>query len=116
MAKTKEEKSSYSKKTEKTKEIDISGMKRGATTRCKLPHCMGNPKELHKAQNFEGYICKECWCTHAYKPQITAEQQERLDGKTLTTDEAQLKKLEEAANKRTQKKVKAPKGEQGSLF
>jgi hypothetical protein len=106
----------YSRKTLKEKEVDITGMILGATKRCKLPHCMGNPKDLHIAQSFEGYVCKECWVCHAYKPQITAEQQEKLDGKTITTDEAQLKKLEEAANKRVQKKVKTKGGEQASLF
>lgn len=118
MAKTKEKEkeSSYSKKTLKQKEVDITGMKRGATTRCILSHCMGNPKDLHEAQNFEGYICKECWVTHAYRPQITAEQQERLNGKTIITTEDQLKKLEAAANAKAQKKVKSKGGQQTDLF
>ena len=111
------------KKETKSPVIDITGLNRGATKRCKLEHCMGEPKELHKAETFEGYICKECWVVHAYKPQETIDgemklefQEEKLKKKQITPSEAELEKLIKEADKKDKKKIKKVDGEQTNLF
>ena len=104
-------------------EIDMTGMRNGAAKRCQLEHCMGKPKDIFKAETFEGYVCKECYCVVAYKPQETIDEQnklefkeEKLKKKQLTPSEAELEKMIQAADKKEKKKVKNVDGEQSKLF
>lgn len=111
------------KKSEKKETVDITGMALGATKRCDLPNCMGNPKELHKAETFEGYICKECWCVHAFKRQEVIDgemklefQEQKLKKKQISPDEDELQKLIAKADAKDKKKIKRVDGEQSKLF
>jgi hypothetical protein len=111
------------KKEKQEYAVDITGMKLGAAKRCNLDHCKGNPKKIIKSKVFDGYICEECFCVLAYRPQedIDAQnkieyQEEKLKRKQIAPSEAELEKLIKEADKKDKKKIKKIDGEQGSLF
>lgn len=98
----------------------------GASLRCEVKGCMGNPKpkDIKEAETFCGSICTKCFAVYDYvnlkvqEVEIKTKQKEqKIKDKTLTTSEADVERLiAEADGKNTQKEVKSNKGEQLGLF
>ena len=94
-----------------------------ASKRCKEEDCMGRPKELIVATEFDGTICKKCFAVHEFKKQSTVDAQEKLDikeekikKKTIEPSEKELMKAIADADKIDKKKVKKSSGEQLNLL
>ncbi len=94
-----------------------------ASKRCKETECMGTPKELIVATEFDGTICKKCFAVHEFKKQETVDAQEKLDikeekikKKTIEPSEKELLKAIAEADKIAKKKVKKQTPIQTNLF
>jgi hypothetical protein len=113
------------KKVELKKQEITPGYKPHAAARCKLTHCMGNPKKLKEAETFDGKICSECNLVFEYRivneNEVSNQEkleikEEKIKKKTLTTSEKEIEKLIKEADKKDQKTVKTQTGKQQSMF
>lgn len=106
-------------------ENKIERKRHGASLRCEVKGCMGNPKpkDIKEATSFCGSVCTKCWAVYDYVEQKKEEvkqkqeaKEQKVKDKTIAVSEDEIEKLIKEADQKEQKKPKTEKGEQLSLL